>query len=97
MYWWFLDVLDFASYEVVVQKVRDIVGDKGLNALINNAGIMKEKKVSLSQMNVKDMTDTFVTNTVAPVMLVKVNVPWFFLSYFCVWLKFIDCNLGLFV
>lgn len=59
---------------MVVQKVRNIVGDKGLNVLINNAGIMKEKKDSLSQMNVNDMTDTFVTNTIAPVMLIKVNV-----------------------
>lgn len=70
-----LDVVDFNSYETFASKVKNIVGEKGLNVLINNAGISRGKKESLSEMNVKDMTDIYVTNTVAPVMMIKTLRP----------------------
>lgn len=78
----FSDVLDFDSFECIALKVKDIVGDKGLNILINNAGILRGKKDSLSLMNAKDMTDTYLTNTVAPVLLTKVRVLFVLLFFF---------------
>lgn len=70
-----LDILDFDSYEAIAQKTRDLVGDRGLNVLINNAGIMRGLKNEMSQMNVKDLTDIYLTNTVAPIMLLKALRP----------------------
>lgn len=70
----FTDVNNFDSYDAFAQNVTNIVGDKGLNVLINNAGIKKGQKNFLSEYNVKDMTDTFTTNYIAPIMLMKVNL-----------------------
>ncbi|XP_034253205.1 C-factor-like [Thrips palmi] len=69
------DVNDFDSYDAFTQKVASIVGEKGLNVLINNAGIMKGKKDSLSDFNAKDMMDTLTTNYIAPVLLIKAMRP----------------------
>lgn len=69
----FADVNDFDSYGEFMLKVQGIVREKGLNVLINNAGVMKGKKDSLSEYNVKDMMDTLTTNFIAPVMLIKVK------------------------
>ncbi|KAK3925619.1 C-factor [Frankliniella fusca] len=70
-----LDVLDFDSYDSVVNKTRDIVGNKGLNVLINNAGIHRGMKNSLSLVTAKDLTDVYLTNTAAPILLIKAMRP----------------------
>ncbi|XP_026285055.2 C-factor isoform X2 [Frankliniella occidentalis] len=70
-----LDVLDFDSYEGVANMISDVVGDKGLNVLINNAGIIRGRKGSLSLVNAQDMIDVYCTNTVAPILLIKALRP----------------------
>ncbi|XP_052130469.1 C-factor [Frankliniella occidentalis] len=70
-----LDVLDFDSYEGVAKTISEIVGNKGLNVLINNAGIIRGRKGSLSLVNAQDMIDVYCTNTVAPILLIKALRP----------------------
>ncbi|CAL4061122.1 unnamed protein product [Meganyctiphanes norvegica] len=69
-----LDVTDETSYSNFTGQVKEIVGDNGLNLLINNAGIApKSTRINMVKWN--QMTDTFVTNTVAPLMLTKNLLP----------------------
>lgn len=70
-----LDVIDFGSYDGFVEEVKSIVGGKGLNVLINNAGIMQDRKTSFNDCTAKSWTDHYVTNTVAPMMLSKALRP----------------------
>ncbi|XP_034252969.1 C-factor-like isoform X2 [Thrips palmi] len=70
-----LEVNDFSSYDAFAQTVKSIVGDKGLNVLINNAGILLQNHSSFSNCTVESLTDTYVTNTVGPIMLVKALRP----------------------
>lgn len=84
----FSDVNNFDSYDTFAETVKSIVGETGLNVLINNAGIMKAKKDSLSEYTAKDMMDTVTTNYIAPVLLIKVcnsNISFFrgFLFFNC--------------
>lgn len=67
----FLDVTDFGSYDRVVKNVESIVQDEGLNLLLNNAGI-SSKYTRINLVKVEQMTNGFMTNTVAPLMLTKV-------------------------
>ncbi|XP_052130078.1 C-factor-like [Frankliniella occidentalis] len=69
------DVLDCESYEGVSNKVREIVGNKGLNVLINNAGVMLDRIDKLSSVNAQHMIDVYRTNTVAPILLIKALRP----------------------
>lgn len=85
-------MLKFDSYENIVLKVNDIVGEKGLNVLINNAGILKDRKDVFSDVNVEDMADTFLTNSIAPVMIIKVNR----IAYFYVVAQWAGCVSKLF-
>ena len=41
-----LDLTDHSSFEEVYKRVDEIVGESGLNLLINNAGIGQERDVS---------------------------------------------------
>lgn len=65
------DVVDEGSYEGLVKQVRELVGAQGLNLLINNAG-MAPRSTRINLVKWKQMVDTFLVNTVAPVMLSKV-------------------------
>ncbi|XP_033014830.1 short-chain dehydrogenase/reductase family 9C member 7-like [Lacerta agilis] len=66
-----LDVVSENSIKETVKKVEDIVGEKGLNCLINNAGI--NVFGSLEDVTMEAMLTTFKTNTVAQLMLSKVR------------------------
>jgi len=68
-----LDVADYASYDAFVQEVGNIVGEDGLNLLINNAGIMRGNK--LSDVDPKNMIENFEVNVVSPLMLTKALLP----------------------
>lgn len=69
-----LDVVDEGSYTALVKWVREIVGNHGLNLLINNAGIAP-KSTRITQVKWQQMVDTFLVNSVAPVMLSKALLP----------------------
>ncbi|PSN52189.1 putative oxidoreductase [Blattella germanica] len=69
-----LDTTKFDTFDKVVQEVSNIVGDEGLNCLINNAGILIQTQ-KLSNVTVDILTQHYVTNTVGPIMLTKAFVP----------------------
>jgi short-subunit dehydrogenase len=65
-------VTNFEEYNNVAKKVKDIVGDDGLNLLINNAGITT-KFTRINMVKLEQMMDNYTINTVAPLMLTKVK------------------------
>ncbi|MPC34060.1 hypothetical protein E2C01_027434 [Portunus trituberculatus] len=67
------DVADEGSYAAMVRSVSEMVGDQGLNLLINNAGVAP-KSTRITQVKWQQMVDTFLVNSVAPVMLSKVLI-----------------------
>lgn len=60
----------------MVKRVTDVVKDDGLNVLFNSAGIAT-KSTRLPFVKAEDIESSFKTNTVAPVMLTKVQKPNF--------------------
>lgn len=69
-----IDLKDIDKYDQFAKEVESIVQDNGLNVLFNNAGI-SPKSTRLNFVKSDDLVDTFVTNTVAPIMLTKALVP----------------------
>lgn len=67
------EVRDFDNYDALVGKIKEKIGDKGLNLIINNAGIMT--KDSLLKVTPQSLTDAFHINAVGPVMLVQKSLP----------------------
>ncbi|XP_053137155.1 C-factor-like [Hemicordylus capensis] len=68
-----LDVVSESSIREVVKEVEDIVGDQGLNCLINNAGI--NMLASLEEVTAETMLTCYETNTVAQLMVAKAFLP----------------------
>ena len=62
-----LSVDDPATFSTAVGVVDGIVQEHGLNVLVNNAGINIRK--GLENVTVDDMTASFATNTIGPLML----------------------------
>ena len=67
------DLKDTESYDKIVEIVASKVGDSGLNVLFNNAGVTT-KFTRLSLVKAEQMSEVFLVNTIAPVMLTKVRV-----------------------
>ncbi|CAG2118693.1 unnamed protein product, partial [Medioppia subpectinata] len=68
-----LDGTDYKSFDGFAKQVADIVGDRGLDTLINNAGIAIASK--LDAVTADDMVTSFKVNSVAPLMLTKALLP----------------------
>lgn len=68
------DLTNFDKYGNLVNQVESIVKDKGLNVLINNAGV-SSKFTRVSLVKVQQMSENFTVNTVAPLMLTKALLP----------------------
>ncbi|CAG2122149.1 unnamed protein product, partial [Medioppia subpectinata] len=68
-----LDGTDYKSFDGFAKQVADIVGDRGLDTLINNAGIALTNK--LNDVTADAMVTNFAVNSVAPLMLTKALLP----------------------
>ena len=68
-----LSVDDPATFSTAVSEVDGIVQEHGLNVLVNNAGIYMVK--GLQDVTVDDMTKSFSTNTIGPLMLTQSLLP----------------------
>jgi len=73
-----LDVKDYASYDQFYNQVSSIVGDKGLNWLINNAGILVP--VNFETATPEQMIENFEVNAVTPLMVSRKLLPLLKLS-----------------
>ena len=78
-----LEGTNYNSFPQFVKQVEAIVGDQGLDTVINNAGIIIVK--SLDSVTAEDMLKNFEVNSVAPLMLIKALLP---LLKVCIKLKF---------
>ncbi|XP_062333973.1 C-signal-like [Osmerus eperlanus] len=68
-----LDVIDQQAIFQAVQCTSSLVGEKGLNCLINNAGI--NLRDSLEEVTVDTMMLNYQINTVAPLMIIQAFLP----------------------
>ncbi|XP_069724372.1 C-signal-like isoform X2 [Phaenicophaeus curvirostris] len=68
-----LEVTDPASIKAAATRVGEQLGGSGLNLLINNAGIAKLNL--LDKETLEDMTLTYTTNTVGPLLLSQAFLP----------------------
>lgn len=81
LHYLFPDLTDMDSYNKIVDTVSEKVKDAGLNVLFNNAGI-SSKFTRLGLMKKQQITDAFLVNTVAPIMLTKVCLQLFYIHEF---------------
>lgn len=72
---WSTDIRDESTFAAVVNEVAKIVGESGLDILINNAGILlpKNKNNSIDDIKKDDMMETYKINAVAPLLLTRVK------------------------
>ena len=68
-----LNVDNYATFPTLAKEVDGIVKENGLNVLVNNAGIHIRR--GLEDVTVDDMTQTFATNTIGPLMLTQSFLP----------------------
>ncbi|XP_060578594.1 C-signal-like isoform X1 [Ruditapes philippinarum] len=68
-----IDLNDETTFTSAAKTVEDIVGDAGLNLLINNAGVANRS--SLDTVTSEDMISLFKINAVGPLMLTKAFLP----------------------
>ncbi|CAG2180066.1 unnamed protein product, partial [Oppiella nova] len=68
-----LEGTNYNSFPEFVKQVEAIVGDQGIDTLINNAGIAIKKL--LDGVTAEDMLKNFEVNSVAPLMLTKALLP----------------------
>ncbi|CAG2178124.1 unnamed protein product, partial [Oppiella nova] len=68
-----LEGTNYNSFPQFVKQVEAIVGDQGIDTLINNAGIAIT--TFLDSVTAEDMLKNFEVNSVAPLMLTKALLP----------------------
>ena len=68
--WCISDMNDEATFSSAAKTVEDIVGEAGLNMIINNAAV--SNRASLETVTSEDMVSLFQVNAVGPLMLTKV-------------------------
>uniref|UniRef100_A0A8D8V4B6 C-factor n=1 Tax=Cacopsylla melanoneura TaxID=428564 RepID=A0A8D8V4B6_9HEMI len=70
-----IDITDFSKHqEVLVNGISNIVKSNGLNVLVNNAGI-SSKFTRIGMLKPEQMTEHFLVNVTAPLMLTKALLP----------------------
>ncbi|KAJ6666181.1 hypothetical protein lerEdw1_001086 [Lerista edwardsae] len=68
-----LDVTNLQSIREAAEKVEALVARRGLNLLINNAGIAW--KTTLASEDAQSMAATYTTNTIGPMQVCQVFLP----------------------
>ncbi|XP_078355998.1 C-signal-like [Oculina patagonica] len=68
-----MDMNDFDSFSRIVSEVDKMLEGRGLDLLINSAGVMDRSK--LDEVTAESMLDVYKTNAVAPLMLTKAFLP----------------------
>nr|XP_057905249.1 C-signal-like [Doryrhamphus excisus] len=68
-----MDVTELSSIQEAAKVITPLLGSEGLNLLINNAGVAQE--LSLQTTTTKDMQDTFNTNVIGPMNIMKEFLP----------------------
>ncbi|RPD53683.1 NAD-P-binding protein [Lentinus tigrinus ALCF2SS1-6] len=66
-----LDVSDMESISKAAQEVSGIVGDKGVDYLVNNAGVNPGGRDTAFSMDVNILEEVFVTNVVGPAYIAQ--------------------------
>jgi len=69
-----LDVTNLNSFKDLNDNIKKFCGTDGLNILVNNAGV-SPKSTRINFVTAEQMTETFFSNTVAPLMLTKSLIP----------------------
>eukprot|EP00092_Neocalanus_flemingeri_P021695 GFUD01023533.1.p1 GENE.GFUD01023533.1~~GFUD01023533.1.p1 ORF type:complete len:251 (+),score=87.42 GFUD01023533.1:65-817(+) len=69
-----MDVTDQAVHAKVVETITEVVGEEGLNLLINNAGVLPQNR-DLQAVTPEDMRNAFETNCIAPLFLSRALLP----------------------
>ena len=70
-----LEVTDTAALPGLVARVAEVVGEDGLNLLINNAGCNTSQLGDLQLVTEEQMVETFRTNCSAPLLLSRALLP----------------------
>lgn len=72
-YFIFQDVQKPETFHPVIEKIKSILGDAGLDVLINNAGVFRSESQSLENIS-KDLILEFLeVNTFGPLFVTQVN------------------------
>lgn len=69
-----MDVTEHEQFDDVVQQVGRVVGEEGLNLLVNNAGVLPSNR-TLATVTAADMRAAFEVNCLAPMFLTKAFLP----------------------
>jgi NAD(P)-dependent dehydrogenase (short-subunit alcohol dehydrogenase family) len=69
-----MDVTDTPSYPSIAKQVDEVVGEAGLNLLINNAGLVPPNR-DLASVTPEDMRKAFEVNCIAPLFFAKEMFP----------------------
>jgi len=68
-----LDTKKYSDYDQFVSQVGQIVGEQGIDVLINNAGILLRD--TIETVTPQNMLENFEVNSVTPLMLTKALLP----------------------
>lgn len=69
-----LEVTDYSAYPKFVEEVLALVGNTGLNLLINNAGYLPDNRL-FNEVTPDDMRKAFEVNCIAPLLLARALLP----------------------
>ena len=68
-----LEVTDHNRYEKLAEECHQIVGSKGLNLLVNNAGVMFRD--SLTSVTANNISQSLNVNTIGPLLMAQKMLP----------------------
>jgi len=69
-----MEITDTSAYPSIVKQVEDIVGDEGLNLLINNAGLLPRNR-DLESVTPEAMREAYEVNCIAPLFIARSFLP----------------------
>ena len=75
-------------------EVEEVVGEAGLNLLINNAGLLPTNR-DLASVTPEDMRQAFEVNCVAPLFFTKVSFIHSILASAWAWISYLAVHLNL--